>query len=664
MSETKDISTVFTKNRTEELGYDVWKHFVVPPFFDKLDLKEGRKPCVIVGGRGCGKTMLLRYLSHQSIFSPDRVSIDCNAVSRIGLYWRADTQFARLMIERGHEDDVWESAFRHLLALVLGIEILNSILNIEGNQPDLISSEDIANVSFKRLLPFGENFDVGIRGLIDNLENELWEFDSWVANARRKEEPSFLPGDKFLHALVSEIQRQVKLLENTNFFVYVDEYENLHEYQQRIINTYLKHSESPLIFNIAMKRNGFKTTRTDGDESINDVADYRVHDIDQYLIDHQFPIFAAEVLYLNLEQAGYESIPIDCKNLRNPESLNKRRCNKYKTRLINQINKLFPGKTEEELSKEVFQDTTLNKKIKKRIEKALKSRNESFGINDFYDEKLPKATIINSALLYRSRLKPQKILEEFNKLKEGKDNDFTGRTNWIHNNFIGCLLSLYESHSVTCEFYSGFETFCSLSRGNLRHFLELCHKSVQSIEMDSTDQLVVSASNQAIAARQTSAIFLEEVSSFGRFGNKLHSFTLSLGSLFALSHRILAQSEPERSHFVISKGESLTEEDFNLLKEAVKWSVLFKVEETKIKDPSIQQTNYEYILNPIYSPYFNITYRKKRKIELKTEEIRVLINGNYEEKKSLLKSYSNKWKVSLDDANPTLFSHLLEEGEA
>ena len=66
------LKEVFAKNRAEELGRDVWRDFVVPPFFDRLDLIEARKPRVIIGGRGCGKTMLLRYLSHDSAFSPSR----------------------------------------------------------------------------------------------------------------------------------------------------------------------------------------------------------------------------------------------------------------------------------------------------------------------------------------------------------------------------------------------------------------------------------------------------------------------------------------------------------------------------------------------------------------------------------------------------------------
>ena len=48
---TTKLRGVFAKNRAEELGRDVWRDFVVPPFFDRLDLIEARKPRVIIGGR-------------------------------------------------------------------------------------------------------------------------------------------------------------------------------------------------------------------------------------------------------------------------------------------------------------------------------------------------------------------------------------------------------------------------------------------------------------------------------------------------------------------------------------------------------------------------------------------------------------------------------------
>jgi hypothetical protein len=44
------LQSVCTKNRAEELGHDVWQHFVIPLFFDQLDVQTATKPWVIIGG--------------------------------------------------------------------------------------------------------------------------------------------------------------------------------------------------------------------------------------------------------------------------------------------------------------------------------------------------------------------------------------------------------------------------------------------------------------------------------------------------------------------------------------------------------------------------------------------------------------------------------------
>ena len=66
-----------------------------PLFFDQLDIQTATKPWVIIGGRGCGKTMLLRYLSHQSTFSPQRPSVPDETIRHLGLYWKVDTQLLK-----------------------------------------------------------------------------------------------------------------------------------------------------------------------------------------------------------------------------------------------------------------------------------------------------------------------------------------------------------------------------------------------------------------------------------------------------------------------------------------------------------------------------------------------------------------------------------------
>src|SRR3990172_1474611 len=309
-SPTPSPQDVFAKNRAEELGYDVWENFVIPPFFDRLSLGGTRKPKVIVGGRGCGKTMLLRYLSHDSMFSPRRPAISPDAKSHIGLYWRADTQFAQLMAGRGLEDDIWHGAFRHLSAVSLGKEVLRSLQSISSSTAGFATEDEITKADFSRLHSFDEDLPSTYRELLRSLEDRVDAFETWVNDVRNIPRPRFLPGEAFLARLVDVVHSEFAGLRDTEFFVYIDEYENLTTYQQRIINTWLKHSEPPLIFNLAMKRNGFKTRLTTGDESLSHIHDSREFDLEKYDLEWEFPVFAAEILLLNMVLAGYKDVDL------------------------------------------------------------------------------------------------------------------------------------------------------------------------------------------------------------------------------------------------------------------------------------------------------------------------------------------------------------------
>jgi hypothetical protein len=647
--------TLFAKNRTEELGFDVYRHFVVPPFFDKLDLGSARKPRLLIGGRGCGKTMLLRYLSHQSAFSKDRDIIPPNALEHIGLYWRVDTQFSAIMNERGLAEDVWHSAFNHLMSLFLGIEILESIGSIAKSKCELLDCGTAEAAQFDRLAAFDPSFSGSLDQLSKAFEKKLWEVELWVANVRKSPEPVFLPGATFLTALIETIKSAFPSLSPALYFVYVDEFENLLPYQQRILNTYIKHSEAPLIFNIAMKRHAFETLQTVGNESIQNIADYRTHDLEEYLLEAEFSVFAAEVLFLNLAMAGIKDVPVETGKLRDPGALAERRDKGYRERILSRARELFPILSHEELAALAFENDALKRKVRERIHLALQSRNSPAAIDEFFRPAFPQASITATALLHRKRLPVEEVRREFRLLEEGRENKFTGTTGWIHNNFIGCLLWLYESYSTPCPFYAGFDTFCILARGNLRHFLELCHTSLNQIrDRPDEDQFVVSPQMQAKAARQASTAFLNEIPAFGRFGDRLHTFVFRLGSLFALAHRRPTQSEPEQSHFAISSGSTMLDDaDIAFLREAEKWSVIFEEEETKLKS-DIQVASFEYVLNPVYAPYFNITCRKKRKLGLSTDDLHTLIHGTFDEATDLLRRFSKQWEVE-QESNSTPF---------
>lgn len=659
---TEKLQSVLSKNRAEELGYDVWKHFVIPQFYPHLDLQTARKPRLIIGGRGCGKTMLLRYLSHQSMFSSARPNIPSDATSHIGLFWRTDTHFASLMSGRNVPEDTWDVAFSHMASVILGIEVLDSLESIARSKSPALSREDISKLNFNHLRAFDPELPSSHAALRSKLQESLWTFESWVSNVRKVDEPKFLPGDKFILAIISEIRQQFPLLKDSNFFVYVDEYENLQVYQQKIINSWLKHSESPLIFNIAMKRNAFEILDTTGPERLSDIHDFRKHDLEEYILDENPALFFAEILFLELSIAGVLDPPISVGNLRDPSKLSERKEEKYVQKALSAAQDLFPDVPHGELARTVFQEPSLSNKLRENIEKALIKRGSVVGIDRFFRPHIPEASIVAPAILNRKNQKPELVAEEMDRLERDEENKFTGSTDWIQNNFIGSLLQLYKPYKRACPFYAGFRTFRLLSRGNIRHFLELCYKSInRTLSNGGYISKPLTPNLQAEAARQTSTAFLGEVRSFGPHGHQLHAFVMRLGTLFELAHQRPTLSESEQSHFSVGAGtKELTPEVYAFLREATKWSVLFEEEETKTKE-EYSPITVDYVLNPIYAPYFHISYRKKRKLDLSTDELICLVNGSVEDVKVLFRQYSKKWKIEPDEAAPSLFSNLTTE---
>lgn len=657
------VHRLLASNRTEEIGYDVWQEYVLPPFFGKLTIGDTRKPRVIVGGRGCGKTMLLRYLSHESTFSRSRPSIPHDSLSHIGLYWRSDTQFASVMQHRGLSEDIWASAFGHLAAVVLALELIRSLESISRSACGLLTEQDIVSINLGRLRSFDSAMPSSVSDLKLYFEDCLATFETWANNVRAVNVPVFLPGNLFLKKLVSLVKAQLPRLDSAVFFVYVDEFENLAEYQQRIVNTWLKHSEPPLIFNLAMKRNGFKTRDTAGSESLSEIHDFREVDLEDFDLDREFPVFAAEILLLRLKLGNIEFSVIDSNQLREVACLPARRELSYIRRVLETSRLIFPSLTHREMATEVFRDPILKRRLTEKVAKALSKRGaKSPSIDRFIYESHPEASIIVPALLHRETLVVHSIAAELAKLSEGKENKFTGATNWIHNNFIGCYLQLFDGLPRPCPVYSGFETFCYIARGNLRHFLELCHKALSRADQDVVDSgTAATVRMQAEAARQVSADLLPEVRSFGLLGNNLHTFVLRLGSLFALSQQSLSQSEPERTHFSIVGGDAeLDGNEKRFFAEAVKWSVLFEEKGTKKKDVAGAE-GVEYVLNPIYAPYFHISYRKRRKFDFQPSEVRTIIAGDYTSVSKLLKEFQRRLAVDLTEAPLPLFAHLSQE---
>ena len=82
------------------------------------------------------------------------------------------------------------------------------------------------------------------------------------------------------------------------------------------------------------------------------------------------------------------------------------------------------------------------------------------------------------------------------------------------------------------------------------------------------------------------------------------------------------------------------------LRECVTRGILIKKKNNKKKNTDIGFDEYLYMLHPIYTPSFNISWRRKQKLEFTVEEISSLASNNTRAITEIVKQHEQKTKTN------------------
>ena len=119
------ISNVLGLYKAEWLNGNLFKLFTEPGYFSEL---KTPRPCVLIGGRGTGKTTVLRGLSYQGqfAFAGNRREL-IKDWPFFGLYLRVNTN--RVTAFRGPEltVDRWRAYFAHYVNLLFCSQMLEFV---------------------------------------------------------------------------------------------------------------------------------------------------------------------------------------------------------------------------------------------------------------------------------------------------------------------------------------------------------------------------------------------------------------------------------------------------------------------------------------------------------------------------------------------------------
>src|SRR5689334_1287297 len=101
------LNTIFGSLRAEYFREEVYDLFTRPTYFPQL---QTVRPCLLVGGRGTGKTTVLKCLSYEGQ-AHLKAKTPIEDWAYVGLYWRIDTSIVRAFDGPEITEEQWIRVF-------------------------------------------------------------------------------------------------------------------------------------------------------------------------------------------------------------------------------------------------------------------------------------------------------------------------------------------------------------------------------------------------------------------------------------------------------------------------------------------------------------------------------------------------------------------------
>ncbi|MGF0308902.1 hypothetical protein [Rhodococcus sp. IEGM1428] len=611
----KELSLAFGQVRTEHLASEeLFEIFSTPVYWSQL---VGKRPCMLIGGRGTGKTTTLRGLAYEG--QSKLVGSDINEWTAVGAYWRFESNVVTAFRGRRVSEETWTHIFSHYVNLQLVLKLFEFVKWFENNSgpinfPD---GDALALTSISLNIDGPQNLE----SLRKRVGYELAKLEAGLNSiSRALGQLSLSSLGKPVEYLVKALRQDVRL-DGFTFTFCLDEFENLQPYQQRVINTLIKHvGDGGYTFKIGT-RNVSERERTTLAENqpLHDPADYTTIDIVDHLKEQSFASFAEKVCDGRLSR-----LPVGFR----PEV---------------SITHLLPELLEEQeailLGGEWQREVVRNRLVQ---QKAPDSQLEHFD-----SMRLVSACMIG----YWAEAQNSREIDVL-------DDAIRDPRKWMtrtRNHSYSLLFTLRKGKRGTRKYYSGWSTFAQISDGNIRYVLRLVYEALL-IHVSGGHSLdkAVAAGDQTAAASRVGQMALRELEGLSERGAQLVRLNLGLGRIFQVMAAEPQGHAPEVNQFRISyNSDTDMDEVRSVLSAAVMHGALISFAGDKNARSSGETKDVDFQMHPIFSPYFEFSHRRKRRMTLGSGDFLSLTSKN--SRRTIQKVLSRRVPV-VDSALPEQLS--------
>jgi hypothetical protein len=599
----------FRRVRTEFFrdNYQLLAKAFASPENEKYEIIQEDRPVFIIGGRGCGKSMILKSLTPRVLLYRFNVQtfteLRNKGVSFLGTYFKVEKGsllmydynnvielgFAQTHLPKDHklyknllqklnntktlpskeieEEPVLTAGLNAIWAITLNelnFKILKATLKelkaLSETNPPIIRITPIIEQNFVhhimlRLGNSGEDVR-NIDDLIIFVDCEIAKISNYIQDLSTpfaQPKANWLrPDIKFLDSFFEILSKDFDDLRGVIFYLLIDEFENLRAIQQTIFIEWIKTAQN-FVVKIASKFEGIYTNMTLQRQPL------------QFGQDCPHPIILDYDLFDASRKAAYQDLLVQiCQNMLSIENYAQ-----------TDISKILKEQQEIELPQNLI-DAEI-----KRIREGAKL--------DFSSDKIEE---------YRNKLQMAAI---FRLLRERRK---------------------VEGRKARRKAYAGFETYTYLSSGIVRIFLNLVGMAVYRSEGNRSqirEGQSIPIEDQTWAAYVVSRAWLEKIPEnydLKGQGERIYQFIVDIGDI--LRERLLSHpTEPECLSIALTDPTNLNKTSNTLLADILSYSeresILFQRKETSSYRPKqpYRARSREYMLNRIYAPILGLSYRAR-----------------------------------------------------
>jgi len=619
------LSQLFGSYKAEWLNKELYELFVQPAYFPEL---LTRRPCVIIGGRGTGKTTVLRGLSYVGQYAlRDRPEDFLASSTYFGLYFKVNGNRVRAFTGEELSLDRWRRLFAHYVNLQvcqLMLEFLTWVTNTLKTSV-VLDERSLKTTAASLHLSVPPDLDE----LGESVDDALLAVESSINN-----DPSSHPVDLSMQGVpIDRLFGAVSALPHfagKPFFICVDEYETYLDYQQQVINTLLKQSSDSYTFKIGVRELGWRARSIlDGEEPLTSPSDYVRVDLGQRWSGRDFERFARDVVSYRLQR--YQALE---------------RGESKATSLSATLDELLPGLTVADEAQRLGVE---------RVSRAFLDGLEAEVGDDSLRSELVTLPPLKVAILDYWRQAQdwshERIARDYVKNTRAWDVRFV-------NYEFAALFTLRQGKVGIRKYYAGWSVLLRLAAGNIRYLLELVERSFLLALAEGTAALpTVSAELQTKAAQAVGEKNLTELEQIDEFGPDLMRLVLGLGRIFHVMAAYPHGHTPEVNQFyleanpLVHGGDGSASEGLRLLRvlaAAVRHLAMLRAPGTKPTDEASTRAD-EYMLHPVYSAFFQFSYRRKRKMRLEPNDILGLLDRPRSTIRGVLERTRADVDLELDD---------------